>query len=83
MPRFGRLGKKFKVTYHSIEDLEARLNSDPPPDLLTRIFTSSMLEVARGRFDLKDLNINKLLPDVKPVGIEEFLQTWWGGKGDA
>ena len=25
-------------------------------------------------------NLNELCPQVKPMGVKEFLQTWWGNK---
>ena len=73
----GGAGTKFDVTYLSQSDLEARLVPNPP-NAMANIFTECMLEVTRGRFDFKDLNLNALFPDIKPMGLEEFLQKWWG-----
>lgn len=72
-------GKKFDVTYVSVDELKARYNPNPPSPY-GNILDQVSIEVVRGRFTFHELNLNKLLPQVKPIGIEEFLQKWWGPK---
>lgn len=36
-----------------------------------------LLEIVRDRFDLKNANLNELLPQIKPMSVEEFLNKWW------
>ena len=75
-------GKKFDVTYRSVETLEALLDPNPASPY-TNLVLQCELEIARGRWAFEDLTLNKLLPEVKPMGIKEFLETWWGTKTTA
>ena len=70
-------GKKFEITYRSVETLEALLGPNPPLTF-ANIFLQSEIEIAKGRWNFGDLTLNKLLPQVKPVGIKDFLEKWWG-----
>lgn len=75
-------GKKFDVTYISEEEIEKHLdpNSTTP---LANIYWIIMLDLLRtDRLVWSDANLNKLCPEVKPMGVEEFLRTWWGKAQD-
>ncbi|KIJ28626.1 hypothetical protein M422DRAFT_54518 [Sphaerobolus stellatus SS14] len=63
-------GRKFEVTYISMEELEKVLQKDP------QLSSQGQMEIARGRFAYKP-NLNEILPDVKPMSVEEFLKKWW------
>lgn len=69
-------GTKFDVTYRPKEQLEALL--DPhPANAFVNLFEVYDLEFIKGRFDFKDLTLSKLLPQVKPMGMKEYLETVW------
>ena len=70
-------GKKFDVTYRSVETLEALIDPNPSSPFANLVLITE-LEIVKGRWDFTDLNLNKLLPQVKPVGIKDFLEKWWG-----
>ena len=69
-------GKKFDVTYRTVETLEELLKHGPPTPYSDILLTCE-LEVARGRWAFTDLNLNKLLPQVKPMNIKEYLAKSW------
>jgi hypothetical protein len=66
-------GKKFKVTYQPEEELRQRITPNPP-SALTNFVPQVSLALIQGRFAF-DSNLDV---DVKPTGVKEFLQTWWG-----
>ncbi|KAJ3550898.1 hypothetical protein NM688_g4974 [Phlebia brevispora] len=73
-------GKKFEVTYEPVEKLKAQRNpnaSDLYGKFLNALAEAKLL-ITTGRYDFKDPNLNKLCPQVKPMGIEEFLKKWFG-----
>ncbi|KAF5341538.1 hypothetical protein D9758_012556 [Tetrapyrgos nigripes] len=68
------LGKKLDVTYLSEEELQLRLG--PNPSSLTNVVAEVMISFARG--EVKRSETYAGLKDiVKPVGLEQFLRTWW------
>ena len=77
-----RTGKKFDVTYHPIEEFEAMIAANPSS--FTKNFHLQYAaeyarpESVRRRLDWQEANLNELCPEVKPMGLEEFLRTWWG-----
>lgn len=76
------IGVKFDVSYISVAELKAQIDPNPTspfPNFLKQV----MIEVVRGRFAFQELNLNRLIPQVKPMGIEEFLQKWWGSKAES
>lgn len=77
-----RTGKKFDVTYISEDELEKRIDPKAPSPLVN-LRWMIMLELLRtDRFVWSDANLNKLCPEVKPMGVEEFLKIWWGQTRD-
>lgn len=74
------LGGKFSVSYVSLETMQKRLDElRDPSDIAALVETQFCIEmVASDRLGSPDANLNDLCPEVKPMGIEEFLQKWWG-----
>ena len=70
-------GRKFDVTYLSVDQLKSRLDLNPA-SVLTNALTEVMLVVATARLVPEDFNLNALLPQVKPATLEEYLRKWWG-----
>lgn len=73
-------GGKFSVSYVSLETMKKRLDElRDPSDIAALVQTQFCIEmVASDRLGSPDANLNDLCPQVKPMGIEEFLQKWWG-----
>ena len=70
------IGKKFTVTYISEEELEKRIKPDAPNPIVNMSW-QMLLEIIRtDRWDY-EANLNDLLPEVKPISIEDFLKKWW------
>lgn len=73
------VGRKFDVTYTSEEELEMRLAMYEPqysrPKLWDQWFLSIIQDEARWGFNGK--NLNDALPQIRPMGIKGFLETWW------
>lgn len=75
-------GKKFDVTYISEEELEKRIDWNAS-DLFTNVWYMLRLDgLRKKRFFWTDANLNKLCPEVNPMGVEAFLRTWWGTARD-
>ncbi|KAJ4479950.1 hypothetical protein J3R30DRAFT_3288467 [Lentinula aciculospora] len=70
-------GTKFKVNYTSRENLVANL--DPSPEkIMMNFFVEFLIAIVDGDCDVKrPINLNKLV-DVKPVGVRQYLEQWWG-----
>jgi len=68
-------GRKFQVTYLSEQDLRKAMDPNPPSPF-NNFYYEAMIEITRGRF-MCDANLNALCPEVRPVGVEEFLRKWW------
>ena len=67
------------MTYLSAADIQNQM--DPHPStLITNFYWQVMAELARGETHFGEPNLNALCPDVKPMGAEEYLRTWWGEK---
>ena len=70
------IGKKFTVTHISEEELEKRIKPDAPNPIVNMSW-QMLLEIIRtDRWDY-EANLNDLLPEVKPISIEDFLKKWW------
>ncbi|EFQ25208.1 uncharacterized protein GLRG_00352 [Colletotrichum graminicola M1.001] len=86
-------GKPFEVDRLKLEDLEAgiiKTNFVAPLDLpgmspeelanFTKVVTiGATVSIAKGAWAVSD-EWNQLLPDFKPMGIEQYVKTVWGGK---
>jgi len=59
-------GRKYKVGYKTLEELKV----DPAPLSHLGQF------IAKSKFDTPD-NLNKLIPSIKAVGLEEYLKSIW------
>lgn len=71
-------GKKFDVTYISMETLDEHV-AQRTSDIVKNSYWQVMREIARkDRYSYTDTNLNDLCPWVKPMGIEKFLKKWWG-----
>ena len=71
------LGEKFAVTYLSVEELERRIVPNAPNPIVN-MAPQMMLEIIRTkRFAYTRGNLNELIPEIKPITIEEFLKKWW------
>ena len=71
------LGKKFAVTYLSVEELERRIVPNAPNPIVN-MAPQMMLEIIRTkRFAYERGNLNELIPEIKPITIDEFLKKWW------
>ncbi|GJE97671.1 NAD(P)-binding protein [Phanerochaete sordida] len=82
-------GKKFEVTYLSEEQILATLSSREKPSVVhpdarfaafdfEKFIYEWYLEVVRSNpIGYEGRNLNKLCPQVTPMGVKEFLQTWW------
>lgn len=66
-------GKKFNVTYLSLDTLKSGtgVSSTAEAQFFTEVLVTD-------RWSRAEANLNTLFPEVKPMGIEEFLKTWWG-----
>ena len=71
------VGKKFDVTYVSLEELRAQVAADPSQLVLNAQAQMYMEMLVSDRWGSADASLNDLCPEVKPMGIEEFLRTWW------
>ena len=75
------LGTKFAVTYASEAELRQRIVPGAPPAV--NFYVEMMLQNLRtdsDRISYEHANVNELFPDIKPMKVEEFVRTWWGGK---
>ncbi|KAL0580609.1 hypothetical protein V5O48_001434 [Marasmius crinis-equi] len=68
-------GKKFKVQYHTKEDILAVANI--PPKERIDYFYLAQLSVIVGETG-QGKALNELFPYIKPTTVEEFLEKWWG-----
>ncbi|GJE97685.1 NAD(P)-binding protein [Phanerochaete sordida] len=85
-------GKKFEVTYLSEAQILATLSNRAHrnvvhPDAKYAAFDFEKfihewyLEIVRSNpTAYEGKNLNELCPQVQPMGVKEFLQTWWGKK---
>ncbi|KAJ3930140.1 MAG: hypothetical protein NXY57DRAFT_898680 [Lentinula lateritia] len=70
-------GTKFNVKYNSREDILARMSS-APEKFMENFFMEGYLATIDGDSDaIRPNNLNKLV-DVKPMGVREYLEKWWG-----
>lgn len=72
-------GRKFDVTYIPEDIYRAEMNPHPT-HVRENFYRETMLEIAKGERTTFETNLNTLLPEVKPMGLEEFLTIWWGGR---
>ena len=72
------VGKRFEVTYTPVEKIREQMVPEASSPLVHFYQQTlvSMLETERVAFT--DANLNRLCSHVKPVGIQEFLEMWWG-----
>ncbi|KAJ4488089.1 hypothetical protein J3R30DRAFT_3433169 [Lentinula aciculospora] len=69
-------GTKFDVKYSSREDIVAKMNPSPE-NIMTNFFTEGLLAIVDGDDIENPMNLNKLV-DVKPMGVRQYLEQWWG-----
>ena len=86
------VGKKYNVTYVPEEQILAKINSSElgtlkHPDAqfaafdLEKFLHQWLLECLRdNHVGFEGKNLNELCPEVRPMGVAEFLRTWWGQK---
>lgn len=67
-------GRKFLVRENSVQELEklAREREE------TRFYNEVRAMMAKGGGEVGD-ELNVLFPDIKPMGVEEFVRRWWEG----
>jgi hypothetical protein len=72
-------GFDFKVEIRSREADEERLRQLPPNDVLGQLFTQFRLAFGRDAQDEGILEpvVNRLCPDIKPMGIREYMEGCW------
>lgn len=72
--------KKFDVSYISEEEIEKRIDPKAPNPFANFrwLLMLELLRTDRLVWTDAEANLNKLCPEVKPMGLEEFLRTWWG-----
>ena len=78
------------IVYDSLQDLKAGKNTELPSNIpryafFPKPFLEGLVQVfglaiGEGLFDIKGKALNDMLPDVKPLSVDTFLQTFWGGK---
>ncbi|KAF8586870.1 NAD-P-binding protein, partial [Ramaria rubella] len=68
-------GRKFEVTYVSEEELRKSLDPNPPSPF-KNLGSEIFLQMLGGRF-VYEASLNTLCPQVKPMGVEEFMTKWW------
>lgn len=83
------IGKKIKVHRHTVEEIEkgdfdwfpiVKHPSVPvDPVLSKRVCQEGLIGFARGDDDFEGA-YNKLLPDIKPIQLEEYLKDCWNIK---
>jgi hypothetical protein len=76
--------------HDSLQDLRAgkitelpaniHLYSFFPKPLLEGILRAFGIAMEEGLLDIKGDVLNDLLPDVEPMSVDVFLQTYWGDK---
>jgi nucleoside-diphosphate-sugar epimerase len=75
----GVTGEEFTVTYLGREGLERTVKEKTEAgDVRGRFFPEVMMAIMDGLGEVP-ATLNKVT-DVKPVGIKEFLEKWWGAK---
>lgn len=67
-------GRRFLVRENSVEDLE-RVAAEVEGK---RFYNQVRVELARGAGVVGD-ELNKAFPQIKPVGVEEYVRKWWEG----
>ncbi|KAK7056245.1 hypothetical protein VNI00_002797 [Paramarasmius palmivorus] len=70
-------GKRFQVRYKTEDELLSLLKL--PPQGLSHGFHMSDLSVIRGGGEQGQV-LNEMFPGVKPMGIKDFVEKWWGKK---
>ncbi|KNC96789.1 uncharacterized protein SPPG_07994 [Spizellomyces punctatus DAOM BR117] len=75
-------GEKFKVEYRSLEQLNKAIHPDAQ-SIMENFYTQvciAIAEGAKGGFVFEG-TLNKLLPHIKTVSVDEFLAHWWTPSG--
>jgi hypothetical protein len=83
-------GRKVDMVHDSLQDLRAGKITELPANIsLYSFFPKPFLEglvvafgiaMEEGLFDIKGKVLNEMFPDVRPMSVDVFLQTFWGGK---
>ncbi|GME35598.1 uncharacterized protein BGW36DRAFT_414534 [Neofusicoccum parvum] len=83
-------GRKFEIHYDPVEKLKAGQVTELPANVQRyAVFAKEFIDTsicgyelsaAEGWFDLPKPNLNELLPHVKPMTAEQFLNRYWEGK---
>ena len=69
-------GRKFTVTRISEAELESRIKPNAPSPTVNMAW-QIMLELMRTKRWSYEANLNAILPEIKPMSVEEFLKKWW------
>ncbi|KIK63191.1 hypothetical protein GYMLUDRAFT_242242 [Collybiopsis luxurians FD-317 M1] len=70
-------GAKFNVKYYSREDILAKM-SQLSENVMEHFYWEFYLAYVNGDCDIKrPINLNKMV-DIKPVGVRQFIEQWWG-----
>lgn len=82
----GRAGKKLDVKYWPKEDILAQLAQakgergssgySATNELMEKTFRESQLSIIKEELP-EQMDLDELT-DVKPMGLDEYLQLWWG-----
>ncbi|EGU88553.1 hypothetical protein FOPG_19914 [Fusarium oxysporum f. sp. conglutinans race 2 54008] len=72
-------GRKFNVTILKREDLERKREKTPQDDFMGRLWTDFDLAYIQDREDEGVLRpvVNGLCPEVKPISVREYMETYW------
>ena len=67
------------MTYVGETELKKTIAEHTEPGFsVERFYAQCFLDMlTENHLDLKEKNLNNLCPDVHPMGVEEFLNTWW------
>ncbi|CZR69440.1 uncharacterized protein PAC_19340 [Phialocephala subalpina] len=78
------------VVHDSPQDLRARKNTELasnipryeffPKNSLVGLVLVFGIAMEEGLFDFKGQSLNEMLPEIKSMSVEVFLQTYWGSK---
>lgn len=72
-----RAGRKFDVTYLSLAEIEKAASA--PTFSKDKFFGQWFLRIVKENFlGYEGANLNALLPQIRPVNIEDSLKEWWG-----
>lgn len=69
-----QMGKKFHVTYVSLERIEKTLAN--PPDPFSQFFAEFNHGIVKGELNVKE-TLNTKFPEIKPWTVEQYIASYW------